>query len=58
MANCCNWNLVIPPTNEIRAGILESADGRSGGWSVGEMLCLKFLSQFTSQLPVIETFCT
>jgi len=44
MANCCNWNLVIPPFNEIRVGILESADGRSGGWSVGEMLCLKFLS--------------
>ena len=31
-------------------GILESSDGRSGSRSVGEILCLKFLPQFSSYL--------
>jgi len=31
--------VIVPQTNKIRG----SADGQSGGWSVGKMLCLKCL---------------
>jgi len=42
--------IVIPITNEIKGGILESADGRLGSLSVKH--CLKFLQQFSQ---VIKT---
>ena len=45
----CAWHTFTPPTNRI-SGILESADSLMGGRSVGEMLCLKLLPQFSSHL--------
>ena len=44
------YNLNIYAIRGNGSGILDSADGGSAGWSVGEMLCLDFLPQFSNQL--------
>jgi len=43
--------LLYTPTHEIR--VLES----SGGWSVGESLCLLLLPQFSAHLNEFAWFC-